>query len=257
MKKGITKDLLYLSIITLVLCLGGCGIPNFYVPDSSNYSIFRTENQIKLSGTLTDSSMIKSGFPKLILLYQIVPSGCSDAGFRSAVTSFNSEYCSTTNGKRISSDASFTTSYTNSSDTSLNGTYGLFAFSESKSSPEIIRYFEEANLSGSSSDITWNLDFTLDSDYSLKLTITDSNGATLDTFKLYRYNGRSFTQLDSIDNYASFFGSEVPSVFGLRSASAFDLRVYAVITAEFTDYNNVFNSAISSGTYATVSFQLQ
>ncbi len=229
----------FFSISTLFLCFISCGIPNIYVPD--DYSIPSgndNTNTITLYDDMVSAELNKNGFPRLVLFYQIVPKE-NNNGFDSAINHFNSSYCDETTGLRISTEkakdnenAFYTYKYTGYG-SNPDGIYGIFQFSTSTSSDDRIAYIKEADIEGNPTK--WNLTFNIDSENILNLTL---NGGT--EIKLYRSNGKTFSK-DS----ASYVGNEIPSEFSnSTSITGYTLNIFALVTTEFNDYTNIFNTKL-------------
>ena len=229
----------FFSISTLFLCFISCGIPNIYVPD--DYSIPSgndNTNTITLYDDMVSAELNKNGFPRLVLFYQIVPKE-NNNGFDSAISHFNSSYCDETTGLRISTEkakdnenAFYTYKYTGYG-SNPDGIYGIFQFSTSTSSDDRIAYIKEADIEGNPTK--WNLTFNIDSENILNLTL---NGGT--EIKLYRSNGKTFSK-DS----ASYVGNEIPSEFSnSTSITGYTLNIFALVTTEFNDYTNIFNTKL-------------
>ena len=238
-KKRMIRLFSFFSISTLFLCFISCGIPNIYVPD--DYSIPSgndNTNTITLYDDMVSAELNKNGFPRLVLFYQIVPKE-NNNGFDSAINHFNSSYCDETTGLRISTEkakdnenAFYTYKYTGYG-SNPDGIYGIFQFSTSTSSDDRIAYIKEADIEGNPTK--WNLTFNIDSENILNLTL---NGGT--EIKLYRSNGKTFSK-DS----ASYVGNEIPSEFSnSTSITGYTLNIFALVTTEFNDYTNIFNTKL-------------
>lgn len=255
MKKDYILKLVTLSIIAFFLLIS-CGIPNIFVPDSSDFSSsykvssFDTDIFLTLSNNLANPSLNKAGFPKLALFYQIIPIGPYNAekGFESVVSNFNSIYCDSQNGQRISySDKNHPYhSYSYKYD-SESTDFGIFQFKEDN---EFINYFASANLTDSNGKFHWTLDFDYGSsenpnDGTLKLRISDPSNPEMiiDEFNLYRYNDQPFSpNLDS-----AYIGYEVPEILNNNNnITGYKLKVFALINTEFNDYNNVYNTKLAT-----------
>ncbi len=238
-KKRMIRLFSFFSISTLFLCLISCGIPNIYVPD--DYSIPSgndNTNTITLYDDMVSAELNKNGFPRLVLFYQIVPKE-NNNGFDSAISHFNSSYCDETTGLRISiekakdnENAFYTYNYT-SYGSNPGGIYGIFQFSTSTSSDDRIAYIKEADIEGNPTK--WNLTFNIDSGNILNLTLNNNT-----EIKLYRSNGKTFSK-DS----ASYVGNEIPSEFSnSTSITGYTLNIFALVTTEFNDYTNIFNTKL-------------
>jgi len=209
-------------------------VPDDYSIPSGNDNT----NTITLYDDMVSAELNKNGFPRLVLFYQIVPKE-NNNGFDSAISHFNSSYCDETTGLRISTEkakdnenAFYTYKYTGYG-SNPGGIYGIFQFSTSTSSDDRIAYIKEADIEGNPTK--WNLTFNIDSENILNLTL---NGGT--EIKLYRSNGKTFSK-DS----ASYVGNEIPSEFSnSTSITGYTLNIFALVTTEFNDYTNIFNTKL-------------
>lgn len=269
MIKGRMKTTFFLFFIALILCLSGCGIPNYYVPNSSDVSVSSSSNSLTIRRDVLDSDLVKDGFPRIYLFYQIYPegTGLDRDGFHNVIVEFNDTIADSTNGQRINISANNSPVFTeettiNFSDgTSESIEFGLYQF---KSDDEFISSYDQISetiLSSEPSSISWILSYPneeienpgegdttsteeFDSDRYLNLTITrqiiSGNNSVTNTeykFNLSRYNGNPFS--------GSYFGSEIPSQYLTVPNTGFILRIYALANFEFNEYNNVYNSKLT------------
>lgn len=252
MKKIYRSKWIYLSFITIFILLS-CGIPNIYVPNSSDCSSSKTTSfdsngKIVLSSNLADSDLNKSGFPKLALFYQIIPVGpdSAESGFNSVVSDFNSLYCDSKNGQRISSSennqAYHTKTYKYNSELTE---FGLYQFKDSNG---YVVYFDQADLTNLlNGQFTWNLDFDYGSeedsnDGTLILKLLDHSNNLIQQYSLKRFNDKAFNT-----NESQFLGNEVPTIMNASgSIINYKLRVYALVNTEFNDFSNVYNTTLKT-----------
>ena len=210
----------FILIAALVLFTVSCGIPNIYVPSSSDISISTSSDKngtftVKLSQTLINE--LRDGSPTLYFFYTISESSQSN-NYQNAISALNSNYCTETSGQIIdgTSGKPISTYTTVSGDTEK--TYGVYQLS-----------VDNLDISAETERV-----FTLkvDNDYSLMLVRED--GTVINQIK--RYNSEVFkkSQLNE--------GEEAPDY---EVGNIYSVKVYALLSCQFNVYNNVFNTKIS------------
>ena len=211
----------FILIAALVLFTVSCGIPNIYVPSSSDISISTSSDKngtftVKLSQTLINE--LRDGSPTLYFFYTISESSQSN-NYQNAISALNSNYCTETSGQIIdgTSGKPIATYTTVSGDTEK--TYGVYQLS-----------VDNLDISAETERV-----FTLkvDNDYSLMLVRED--GTVINQIK--RYNSEVFkkSQLNEGEEATDY---EVGNIYSVK--------VYALLSCQFNVYNNVFNTKISS-----------
>ena len=210
----------FILIAALVLFTVSCGIPNIYVPSSSDISISTSSDKngtftVKLSQTLINE--LRDGSPTLYFFYTISESSQSN-NYQNAISALNSNYCTETSGQIIdgTSGKPIATYTTVSGDTEK--TYGVYQLS-----------VDNLDISAETERV-----FTLkvDNDYSLMLVRED--GTVINQIK--RYNSEVFkkSQLNEGEEATDY---EVGNIYSVK--------VYALLSCQFNVYNNVFNTKIS------------
>ena len=225
----------FILIAALVLFTVSCGIPNIYVPSSSDVSISTSSSAngtftVKLSQTLINE--LRDGSPTLYFFYTISESSQSSC-FSNAISNLNSTYCSETSGQIIdgTSGKAIATYTTGSGDEQK--TYGVYQLSlasfDLKEVKETSVYTLKVN--------------TYDNDYTLMLCDEDGNVISR---LIKRYNSEVFrkSQVNEGEEATDYSVSNVYTV-----------KVYALISCQFDSYNNVFNTKISSSS-PILEFQL-
>ena len=210
----------FILIAALVLFTVSCGIPNIYVPSSSDVSISTSSSAngtftVKLSQTLINE--LRDGSPTLYFFYTISESSQS-SDFQSAVYALNTNYCSETSGQII------------------DGTSGKPIATYTKGSGDSEKTYGVYQLSVDNLDISAETErvFTLkvDNDYSLMLVRED--GTVINQIK--RYNSEVFrkSQLNEGEEATDY---EVGNIYSVK--------IYALVSCQFNSYNNIFNTRIS------------
>ena len=211
----------FILIAALVLFTVSCGIPNIYVPSSSDVSISTSSDKngtftVKLSQTLINE--LRDGSPTLYFFYTISESSQSN-NYQNAISALNSNYCIETSGQIIdgTSGKPIATYTTGSGDSEK--TYGVYQLS-----------VDNLDISA---ETERNFTLKVDNDYSLMLVRED--GTVINQIK--RYNSKVFrkSQLNEGEEATDYSVNNVYTV-----------KVYALVSCQFDAYNNVFNTKISS-----------
>ena len=230
------KRLGIIFTIISVLFLFSCGIPSIYVPVSSDISI--TSDSVYINTSTLNSSLLRSGSPYLNIYYQIVPEGLTPQYPYSTINNkFISDYCNETSGRNINKrngSPFYKYDYTTSiNDTSATLTYGLYQFVDAKTNSTI-----NIPINGLDSLVSnnWNYNLSINDDNYLELTIETASGNV--TYNLARYNGSSFSNSNT-----PYITNEIPSEYAYSNdITNYQLRVYALVTLQFNNYNNIYNS---------------
>lgn len=204
----------------LVFFLVSCGIPSIYVPSSSDITITAEDDgkfTIKISDTTRTE--LSSSSPSLYFFYTISSSE-QNSSYSSLLSSFNSKYAEETNGRNISS--TFTDNQPFLGYTSGDNTYGLYQFSN----------LVMIDISGISED-TFVL--KLDESGYLNLSYYTNDGDIAIKEKITRFNYKTFDISSSHDEVVEY-----------TAAGIYDLKVYALVSCQFNDYSNTYNTKLSS-----------
>ena len=213
----------FILIAALVLFTVSCGIPNIYVPSSSDVSISTSSSAngtftVKLSQTLINE--LRDGSPTLYFFYTISESSQS-SDFSSAISALNTNYCSETSGQIIDGKSGMPiATYTKGSGDSEK-TYGVYQLSLESFTLKEVKETSEYTLK-------------LNSDSTLMLL--DEEGYALST-SIKRYNSEVFKRT---------YLNEGEEVTDYSVGTYYTVKVYALLSCQFDSYNNVFNTKISS-----------
>ena len=99
-------------------------------------------------------------------------------------------------------------------------------------------YFQLLSINGLDTliDNNWKYSLSLDDERYLTLNIKTPSGDLV--YNLARFNGSSFS--NTVNPYIS---NEIPSEYSISTdITNYQLRVYALVTLQFNNYNNVYNS---------------
>ncbi len=211
-------------LFAALFLLTTCGIPIIYVPSSSDVKITTVDEE---NGTFTvnisdiTKNELTSTSPLLYFFYTISDqSSDQDSGFSSAISKYNSDYASETDGQPIPSE--FTSDQPIVKYTSSSGNvYGLYQFSK------LVSY----DISGSSER---TLQFELDKSTNL-INLLDENGNTIQS-GITRFNGKSF----SVDDIKSSHDEIAVS----NPSGTYYVKVYSVVSCQFSYYTNTYNTKL-------------
>ncbi len=216
------KKVIVFIFFTALVFLSSCGIPSIYVPSSSDIAITpkdasKGEFTVSLSSTVLGE--IADGFPYVYFFYTV--SSASQSYYSSAVNAFNTKYCTQTGGTMIPTTVSTESiaSYTSGSGDEKK-TYGIYQFQE------LTSYC----ISGSDS-ITLTLSHDQDNG---TLTLSDEDGKAI-VSNIKRYNDCYFTTSDFQSN-----SSEIVDY----AAGSYTVKVYALVSCQFNDYSNIYNTEL-------------
>ena len=232
------KRLGIIFILISVLFLYSCGIPSIYVPASGDINI--NSKRVYINSSNINSSLVRSGYPKLNIYYQISPVGLETSYPLSSINnSFTSDYCNETSGRLINKRdgrAFYTTTYSTTIDgTSVKPEFGLYQFVDSKTGETINIPVEGLDKLLNNE---WNYTFVYDETNSvLRLSIITSTGT--EEYDLFRFNGAKFLNSEN-----SYINNEIPSDYEPVSMNVtdYELHVYGLVTLQYNNYNNIYNS---------------
>ncbi len=224
----------FIIITALVLFTVSCGIPNIYVPSSSDVSISTSSDKdgkftVRLSQTLINE--LRDGSPTLYFFYTIGESSQSSK-FSSAISALNTNYCSETGGQIIedkTEQREAIATYSEGSGDSKK-TYGVYQLSlvSLNVSPETVTEFK---LSINTDDNT--------------LVLYDKDGNDI-VRSIKRYNSEDFKR-SALNEGEEAVDYSVGNIYAVK--------VYALVSCQFNTYNNVYNTKISQSS-PILEFQL-
>lgn len=211
------KKLFLFFILFLALFLfSSCGLPNVYVPSSSDINITVNGSSNKVSVDISDTTFneLHNSTATLYLFYT-VSSESQSSNFNSLISSFNSSYCSNTNGMIISQS---------------QPTDSFFTY---KSSNEEYRIYQPIGVSFELDSKSNDFTFTYNSSNNT-FELRDEDDNLVKSF--YRYNGNNFSS--SINDYNDErTGTEETS---------YKITFYFLVSCNFSLYTNTFNTELSS-----------
>lgn len=209
------KILLFFIVFLTLFFFSSCGLPNVYVPSSSDINIIVSESTNKVSVDISDTTFNElNNSTATLYLFYTVSSASQDSNYNSLIRSFNSSYCSNTNGMIISQS---------------QPTDSFFSYEQSK---EEYRIYQPT---GVSIDLEKKSnDFTLTYNESNNtFELKDEDGNLLKSF--YRYNGNNFSL--NVSDYDERTGTENTS---------YKVTFYFLVSCNFNSYTNTFNTELSS-----------
>ena len=222
------RNLVYFIVITTLILLFSCGIPNVYVPESSDITITRDSTSGTFTVTLSDTikNELRDSSPTLYFLYTISSSDQSST-YSSAISSFNTSFASETSGSII---------------TSSNPIYTYTSSDKSYSLYQLTRDNNAFNYQMGNDDSSLTLTLTRDTSENT-LALNDSNGSTIYS-EIKRFDDKIFTK-----------DAGTGEIVDYEESGIYTVNVYLVISCSFTSYTNTYNKQISSSS-PILSFQL-
>ena len=210
------KKIILFFIVCLTLFLfPSCGIPNVYVPSSSDINISVNESTNKIYVDISDTTFNElNNSSATLYLFYTVSSESQSSNYSSLISSFNSSYCSNTNGMIISQS---------------QPTNSFFTY---KSSNEEYRIYQPTGVSFELDSKSNEFSFTYNSSNNT-FELKDEEGNLLKSF--YRYNTKGFTS--SINEYEERTGTEDNSYY---------ITFYFLVSCNFSLYTNTYNTELSS-----------
>ena len=210
------KKIIIFFIVCLTLFLfPSCGIPNVYVPSSSDIYISVNESTNKIYVDISDTTFNElNNSSATLYLFYTVSSESQSSNFGSLIRSFNSSYCSNTNGMIISQS---------------QPTDSFFTY---KSSNEEYKIYQPTGVSFELDSKSNEFSFTYNSSNNT-FELKDEEGNLLKSF--YRYNTKGFTS--SINDYEERTGTEDTSYY---------ITFYFLVSCNFSLYTNTYNTELSS-----------
>lgn len=210
------KKIIIFFIVCLTLFLfPSCGIPNVYVPSSSDINITTNESTHNVSINISDTTFneLNNSIATLYLFYT-VSSESQSSNYSSLIRSFNSSYCSNTNGMIISQS---------------QPTNSFFTY---KSSNEEYRIYQPTGVSFELDSKSNDFTFTYNSSNNT-FELKDEDGNLLKSFS--RYNTNAFSS--SVNDYEERTGTEDTS---------YHITFYFLVSCNFSLYTNTYNTELSS-----------
>lgn len=224
----VKRNLVYFIVITTLILLFSCGIPNVYVPESSDITIERDSTSGTFTITLSDTikNELRDSSPTLYFLYTISSSDQSST-YSSAISDFNTSFASETSGSII---------------TSSNPIYAYTSSDKSYSLYQLTRDNNAFNYQMGNDDSSLTLTLTRDTSENT-LTLNDSSGNALYS-EIKRFDDKIFTK-----------DAGTGEIVDYEESGIYTVNVYLVVSCSFTSYTNTYNKQISSST-PILSFQL-
>ena len=222
------RNLVYFIVITTLILLFSCGIPNVYVPESSDITIERDSTYGTFTITLSDTikNELRDSSPTLYFLYTISSSDQSST-YSSAISDFNTSFASETSGSII---------------TSSNPIYTYTSSDKSYSLYQLTRDNNAFNYQMGNDDSSLTLTLTRDTSENT-LTLNDSSGNALYS-EIKRFDDKIFTK-----------DAGTGEIVDYEESGIYTVNVYLVVSCSFTSYTNTYNKQISSSS-PILSFQL-
>ena len=222
------RNLVYFIVITTLILLFSCGIPNVYVPESSDITVERDSTSGTFTITLSDTikNELRDSSPTLYFLYTISSSDQSST-YSSAISDFNTSFASETSGSII---------------TSSNPIYTYTSSDKSYSLYQLTRDNNAFNYQMGNDDSSLTLTLTRDTSENT-LTLNDSSGNALYS-EIKRFDDKIFTK-----------DAGTGEIVDYEESGIYTVNVYLVVSCSFTSYTNTYNKQISSSS-PILSFQL-
>lgn len=231
------KVFYFILLSALILLSTTCGIPNIYVPtygtsSSSDIQITRNSDTGEFSISLSDTirNELSSNKPTLYFFYTISTSSQSSE-MSSLINAFNNEYCAETSGTQINSTYY---SYEYGSGDSKN-TYYLDQLTYSSG--------DAFSYDMGNDDKTYTFSLTLDSSNNT-LTLKDVLNDKVLNQNIKRKGGTSFSKAAGTDDITDY-----------SVTNSYNVNIYLVISCQFDDYSNTYNTKIEKS-YPILEFQL-
>lgn len=210
------KRKIFFIIITALILLFSCGIPNAYVPNSSDITITKDSSSGTFTVALSDTvrNELRDSSPTLYFFYTI-SSGDQDSAYKSLRNTFDTNFASETSGSIITSENPIC-DYT-----SGEKQYSLYQLTREGSTFNYLMGNEV-----SSETLTLSYDTSENT-----LTLSDSSGTTLYS-GIQRVGDKIFTQAASTSDIVDY------------TAGSYTVNIYLVVSCSFTSYNNIYNTKI-------------
>ncbi len=224
----VKRSLVYFIVITTLILLFSCGIPNVYVPESSDITITRDSTSGTFTVTLSDTirNELRDSSPTLYFLYTISSSDQSST-YSSALSGFNTAFASETSGSII---------------TSSNPIYTYTSSDKSYSLYQLTRDGNAFNYQMGNDDSSLTLTLTRNTSENT-LTLNDSTGSTIYS-EIKRFDDKIFTKDAGTEEIVDY-----------EESGIYTVNVYLVVSCSFTSYTNTYNKQISSSS-PVLSFNL-
>lgn len=222
------RSLVYFIVITTLILLFSCGIPNVYVPESSDITITRDSTSGTFTVTLSDTirNELRDSSPTLYFLYTISSSDQSST-YSSVLSGFNTSFASETSGSII---------------TSSNPIYTYTSSDKSYSLYQLTRDNDAFNYQMGNDDSSLTLTLARNTSENT-LALNDSTGSTIYS-EIKRFDDKIFTK-----------DAGTGEIVDYEESGIYTVNVYLVVSCSFTSYTNTYNKQISSSS-PILSFQL-
>lgn len=221
------KRRMFFIIITALILLFSCGIPEVYVPNSSDITITRDSSSGTFTVALSDTvkNELRDSSPTLYFFYTI-SSADQESTYKSLRNTFDTNFASETSGSIITSENPIC-DYT-----SGEKRYSLYQLTREGTTFNYLMGNDEA-----SETLTLSFDTSENT-----LTLSDSSGTTLYS-GIQRVGDKIFTQSASTSDIVDY------------TAGSYTVNIYLVVSCSFTSYNNIYNTKIYN-TDPILSFQM-
>ena len=232
------KVFYFILVSALILLTTTCGIPTVYVPtygtsSSSDIQITRNsatgEFTISLSDTIINE--LSSNEPALYFFYTI--SYNQDSAMNSLISTFNNNYAVETSGSIINSSNPIVTYESGSGDSRKEYSLYQLAYSSGNAFSYDMGHGEKS--------CTFSL--TLDST-SNTLTFSDEENDKVLNQNIMRYGAKAFSKAASSEDITDY-----------SIEYSYEVNVYLVISCQFDNYNNTYNTKIDKS-YPILKFTL-
>lgn len=209
--------LLFFILFATLIFITSCGIPSILVPSSSSFRIIN--NNDNTGKIVVDSELknnyIKDGYPVLHLFYTVSNTNDND----NLIKAFNNEFCNNRNGLLINTEE--------------NNAFYEYTYGDKNYS-----LYSLINESNESIIINESCNYRIEynNDGRVKLFLLDQDNNEVESINLIRYN-RSFfndtTSIDELDNDDIYEENQTI------------VYIYALLSAQFDDFTNIFNTELS------------
>lgn len=218
------RNFLFFILIATLIFFTSCGIPSILVPSSSSFRIIN--NNDNTGKIVVDSELknnyIKDGYPVLHLFYTISNTNDND----NLIKAFNTEFCNSRNGLLINQEenkAFYEYTYGDKN-------YSLYSLINENNESILIN--ESCNFR-----IEYNT-----GEGKVKLFLLDLDNNIIECINLIRFNKTLFNQTSNIDELNN----------ALYEENQTTLYIYGLLSAQFDDFTNIYNTELSLTPLMTV-----
>lgn len=207
--------LLFFILFATLIFITSCGIPSILVPSSSSFRIIN--NNDNTGKIVVDSELknnyIKDGYPVLHLFYTVSNTNDND----NLIKAFNNEFCNNRNGLLINTEEN-------------NAFYEYTYGDKNYSLYSLINESNESIIINESCN--YRIEYT--NDGKVKLFLLDEDNNEIECINLLRYNRALFNQIQNLDELDTTYEQNQTTLY-----------VYALLSAQFDDFTNIFNTELS------------